>query len=263
MSLEEQLDQGKVHLWEDGTSLWIARWQHVHVIHKWNKYSEPCQITPLDRQGPGYASSDRSCGRSEVAGQSSGQPRPVPRRAPRSRSCARRQLGNRHSWWGRAASPRRLLLVFPQVNSNDDNGVLQGRWDGNYAGGENPSSWTGSVDILRRWKSSGFRPVRYGQCWVFAGVLNTGRPSEQGRGETLLGMLGLRRQKGPTCCPQTRGGLEGLNLPHDPADPSGLPREGEGQRSFPSLAVQVGAERAVTHTPFRDVRQAGIAVENL
>ncbi|ETE56451.1 Protein-glutamine gamma-glutamyltransferase E, partial [Ophiophagus hannah] len=60
-----------------------------------------------------------------------------------------------------------------EVNSNDDSGVLQGNWSGNYDGGENPSSWTGSVDILRKWKNSGFRPVRYGQCWVFAGVLNT------------------------------------------------------------------------------------------
>ncbi|KAM3841515.1 protein-glutamine gamma-glutamyltransferase E-like [Vipera latastei] len=64
-------------------------------------------------------------------------------------------------------------VLSAMVNSNDDYGILQGRWDGNYAGGESPSSWTGSVDILRRWKSSGFRPVRYGQCWVFAGVLNT------------------------------------------------------------------------------------------
>ncbi|XP_039198381.1 protein-glutamine gamma-glutamyltransferase E-like [Crotalus tigris] len=64
-------------------------------------------------------------------------------------------------------------VLSAMVNSNDDYGVLQGRWDGNYAGGESPTSWTGSVDILRRWKSSGFRPVRYGQCWVFAGVLNT------------------------------------------------------------------------------------------
>ncbi|XP_007440994.1 protein-glutamine gamma-glutamyltransferase E-like [Python bivittatus] len=64
-------------------------------------------------------------------------------------------------------------VLSAMVNSNDDNGVLQGNWSGNYSGGESPSSWTGSVDILRRWKSSGFRPVRYGQCWVFAGVLNT------------------------------------------------------------------------------------------
>ncbi|XP_063153440.1 protein-glutamine gamma-glutamyltransferase E-like [Candoia aspera] len=64
-------------------------------------------------------------------------------------------------------------VLTAMVNSNDDSGVLQGNWSGNYSGGESPSSWTGSVDILRRWKSSGFRPVRYGQCWVFAGVLNT------------------------------------------------------------------------------------------
>uniref|UniRef100_A0A670ZNZ7 protein-glutamine gamma-glutamyltransferase n=1 Tax=Pseudonaja textilis TaxID=8673 RepID=A0A670ZNZ7_PSETE len=64
-------------------------------------------------------------------------------------------------------------VLSAMVNSNDDNGVLQGNWSGNYSGGENPSSWTGSVDILRKWKNSGFRPVRYGQCWVFAGVLNT------------------------------------------------------------------------------------------
>ncbi|XP_063003598.1 protein-glutamine gamma-glutamyltransferase E-like [Elgaria multicarinata webbii] len=62
-------------------------------------------------------------------------------------------------------------VLSAMVNSNDDNGVLQGNWSGSYSGGENPSSWTGSVDILRKWKQSGFKPVRYGQCWVFAGVL--------------------------------------------------------------------------------------------
>ncbi|XP_061486153.1 protein-glutamine gamma-glutamyltransferase E-like [Rhineura floridana] len=64
-------------------------------------------------------------------------------------------------------------VLSAMVNSNDDNGVLQGNWSGNYSGGESPSSWTGSVDILRRWKDSGFKPVRFGQCWVFAGVLTT------------------------------------------------------------------------------------------
>ncbi|XP_054836216.1 protein-glutamine gamma-glutamyltransferase E-like [Eublepharis macularius] len=64
-------------------------------------------------------------------------------------------------------------VLSAMVNSNDDNGVLQGNWSGNYPGGQNPSSWTGSVDILRKWKAAGFRPVKYGQCWVFAGVLTT------------------------------------------------------------------------------------------
>lgn len=65
--------------------------------------------------------------------------------------------------------------VFPvQINGNDDNGVLSGNWSGNYTGGQDPRKWNGSVDILKEWKRSGFKPVRYGQCWVFAGTLNTG-----------------------------------------------------------------------------------------
>lgn len=34
------------------------------------------------------------------------------------------------------------------VNSNDDHGVLVGRWDGNYVDGKSPSSWTGSVSNI-------------------------------------------------------------------------------------------------------------------
>ncbi|XP_015263914.1 PREDICTED: protein-glutamine gamma-glutamyltransferase E-like [Gekko japonicus] len=64
-------------------------------------------------------------------------------------------------------------VLSAMVNSNDDSGVLQGNWSGNYRGGQNPSSWTGSVDILRQWKASGYKAVKYGQCWVFAGVLTT------------------------------------------------------------------------------------------
>ncbi|NWI71096.1 TGM3 glutamyltransferase, partial [Todus mexicanus] len=60
-----------------------------------------------------------------------------------------------------------------QVNANDDQGVLLGNWSGNYEDGKSPSSWTGSGEILQNWKKSGFRPVRYGQCWVFAAVLTT------------------------------------------------------------------------------------------
>lgn len=58
------------------------------------------------------------------------------------------------------------------VNSKDDNGVLVGSWDNIYAYGIPPSAWTGSIDILLEYKSSQ-NPVRYGQCWVFAGVFNT------------------------------------------------------------------------------------------
>ncbi|NWU55979.1 TGM3 glutamyltransferase, partial [Dromas ardeola] len=64
-------------------------------------------------------------------------------------------------------------VLSAMVNANDDRGVVQGNWSGNYEGGKSPSSWTGSGEILQNWKKSGFRPVRYGQCWVFAAVLTT------------------------------------------------------------------------------------------
>ncbi|XP_008309346.1 protein-glutamine gamma-glutamyltransferase 2 [Cynoglossus semilaevis] len=59
------------------------------------------------------------------------------------------------------------------VNSNGDDGVLKGRWDGTYSDGVAPNRWTGSVPILQQWSRSGFKPVKYGQCWVFAGIACT------------------------------------------------------------------------------------------
>ncbi|XP_078275341.1 protein-glutamine gamma-glutamyltransferase 2-like [Rhinoraja longicauda] len=64
-------------------------------------------------------------------------------------------------------------VVSAMVNSNDDNGVVHGRWKEPYDGGAYPWSWNGSVPILQKWYREGCRPVRYGQCWVFAGVACT------------------------------------------------------------------------------------------
>ncbi|KAM9855182.1 LOW QUALITY PROTEIN: protein-glutamine gamma-glutamyltransferase 2-like [Aulostomus maculatus] len=64
-------------------------------------------------------------------------------------------------------------VVCAMVNCNDDMGVLEGRWQGNYKDGVKPTDWSGTADILHRWVSSNCRPVRYGQCWVFASVLCT------------------------------------------------------------------------------------------
>ncbi|XP_029445551.1 protein-glutamine gamma-glutamyltransferase 4 [Rhinatrema bivittatum] len=58
------------------------------------------------------------------------------------------------------------------VNSNDDAGVLTGNWSGKYTNGTSPLSWTGSTAILQQYYNSK-RPVCYGQCWVFSGVLTT------------------------------------------------------------------------------------------
>ncbi|XP_073707865.1 protein-glutamine gamma-glutamyltransferase 5-like [Garra rufa] len=64
-------------------------------------------------------------------------------------------------------------VISAMVNSNDDKGVLIGRWSGNYSDGVNPSTWTGSGDILKKWAETQFSPVKYGQCWVFAAVMCT------------------------------------------------------------------------------------------
>ncbi|XP_048872640.1 coagulation factor XIII A chain-like [Brienomyrus brachyistius] len=60
-----------------------------------------------------------------------------------------------------------------RLNSTDNiNGVLVGNWSDNFSDGYAPTSWTGSVKILRSY-AQGRKPVRYGQCWVFAGIFNT------------------------------------------------------------------------------------------
>lgn len=63
--------------------------------------------------------------------------------------------------------------ITRMVNSNDrDNGVLIGSWSGKYDDGTNPSEWTGSISIMEEYIMTK-KSVRYGQCWVFAGVVNT------------------------------------------------------------------------------------------
>uniref|UniRef100_A0A8D0G3W8 Transglutaminase-like domain-containing protein n=1 Tax=Sphenodon punctatus TaxID=8508 RepID=A0A8D0G3W8_SPHPU len=42
-----------------------------------------------------------------------------------------------------------------------------------FAHHENPTKWDSSVAILRKWTQNSYRPVQYGQCWVFAGVACT------------------------------------------------------------------------------------------
>uniref|UniRef100_A0A0P4WF09 protein-glutamine gamma-glutamyltransferase n=1 Tax=Scylla olivacea TaxID=85551 RepID=A0A0P4WF09_SCYOL len=63
--------------------------------------------------------------------------------------------------------------ISKMVNSNDgDNGVLIGSWSGDYSDGTSPSQWAGSIKIMEEYVRRG-RPVKYGQCWVFAGVTTT------------------------------------------------------------------------------------------
>lgn len=53
-----------------------------------------------------------------------------------------------------------------------DTGIIVGNWSGNYSGGENPDYWSSSQQLIGRY-AQGANPVRYGQCWVFGGVLTT------------------------------------------------------------------------------------------
>lgn len=65
-------------------------------------------------------------------------------------------------------------VLLSQVNCNDDQGIVEGKWHGSYKDGVNPSEWSSSADILHQWVSSNCKPVCYGQCWVYASVLCTG-----------------------------------------------------------------------------------------
>ncbi|XP_053171596.1 protein-glutamine gamma-glutamyltransferase 5-like [Scomber japonicus] len=62
-------------------------------------------------------------------------------------------------------------VVSAMINSQDDNGILMGRWSNEFWGGVPPTHWSGSHDILQKWYNRGCYPVKYGQCWVFAGVM--------------------------------------------------------------------------------------------
>lgn len=74
---------------------------------------------------------------------------------------------------GRANVVKVARAVSAMVNSHDDNGLLVGNWSGNYGDGLAPWQWTGSATILEKYLQSGGEPVKFGQCWVFAGVTTT------------------------------------------------------------------------------------------
>ncbi|CAG9771686.1 unnamed protein product [Ceutorhynchus assimilis] len=58
------------------------------------------------------------------------------------------------------------------VNSADDNGAVMGNWSTDHSGGTAPTKWIGSMEILQKFYKKK-KPVKYGQCWVFSGVLTT------------------------------------------------------------------------------------------
>lgn len=59
------------------------------------------------------------------------------------------------------------------VNSQDDDGAVMGNWSEDFSGGTAPTKWAGSVEILQQYYKKR-KPVKFGQCWIFAGTLSTG-----------------------------------------------------------------------------------------
>ncbi|XP_070537091.1 protein-glutamine gamma-glutamyltransferase K-like [Ptychodera flava] len=74
--------------------------------------------------------------------------------------------------WARSNAVYVARTMSSMTNAPDDGGVLVGNWSGNYNGGTRPTVWGGSVAILEEYKRTK-RPVKFGQCWVFSGVLTT------------------------------------------------------------------------------------------
>uniref|UniRef100_A0AAQ5YA18 Protein-glutamine gamma-glutamyltransferase K n=1 Tax=Amphiprion ocellaris TaxID=80972 RepID=A0AAQ5YA18_AMPOC len=79
--------------------------------------------------------------------------------------------GTPASGWGDPVSVVRIISAM--INSPDDRGVLEGNWSGDYSLGTAPTMWSGSVEILNEYQKNNGTPVKYGQCWVFAGVFTS------------------------------------------------------------------------------------------
>ncbi|XP_057672514.1 hemocyte protein-glutamine gamma-glutamyltransferase-like [Diorhabda carinulata] len=59
------------------------------------------------------------------------------------------------------------------INALDDDGLLEGRWDGDYSDGTSPFAWTGTGAILEQYLATNGTPVKYGQCWVYSAATVT------------------------------------------------------------------------------------------
>ncbi|XP_041375414.1 protein-glutamine gamma-glutamyltransferase K-like [Gigantopelta aegis] len=87
--------------------------------------------------------------------------------------CAMKILDESGLNWSVRGNPIPLVRkISALVNAPDDGGILVGNWSGEYPGGKSPLSWTGSVAILEEYYKTSM-PVKYGQCWVFSGVVTT------------------------------------------------------------------------------------------
>lgn len=62
----------------------------------------------------------------------------------------------------------------PQTNNNDENGLIVGNWNPPFKHGTSPLAWAGSPPIFEEFYKTQ-KPVKFGQCWVFSGVIVTSK----------------------------------------------------------------------------------------
>ncbi|EFX71341.1 hypothetical protein DAPPUDRAFT_111732 [Daphnia pulex] len=80
---------------------------------------------------------------------------------PKGRRCVYGQFSD-------VALPAAQLLL--EQSDNEGFGLLEGKWEGSFEDGVCPWVWTGSNKIFEHYLRNGSKPVKYGQCWVFAAV---------------------------------------------------------------------------------------------
>jgi len=81
----------------------------------------------------------------------------------------KRYTSNPNKWIEKRADP---VWVARIVSCMVNEYVLEGKWSGDYSDGVSPTNWNGSVKILNQFFKTN-KMVKYGQCWVFSGVLTT------------------------------------------------------------------------------------------
>ena len=65
-----------------------------------------------------------------------------------------------------------VRAVSAIANNHTKGGIVEGRWTRDFSGGTNPLDWSSSVQILKQYNRTN-QPVKYGQCYVFVGVVTT------------------------------------------------------------------------------------------
>jgi len=81
----------------------------------------------------------------------------------------KRMASKPNKWLERRSDPVWVSRVIPYMINEQ---VLVGNWSGDYSGGTSPVKWNGSVKILTEHYDTN-KPVQFGQCWVFSGVVTT------------------------------------------------------------------------------------------